>query len=137
MSETDGKAGTIAQPGQVASETGPLIAKIKKLEAEQKALKGQLSEETGKRQEAEEGRKWLETLSGDVPDSVRDQIYKENLEISRRTEELAQREKEIAESKLDLGRTSIIAEFGIDATELEGLETVEAMKEVYMKKGEK
>jgi len=128
MPENDGRAGTITQPGQGASDTGPLIAKIKKLEADAKALKGLLSVETGKRQEAEEGKKWLETLSGDVPEGVRDQIYKENLEISRRSEELAQREKDIAAAKLDLERKSIIAEFGIDATELEDIETPEAMR---------
>lgn len=121
-------AGDKAQPDPKASDVGALAAKLKKVEATNKLLTGQLAEETGKRQTAEQKVQWAETLSGDIPEEVRDTIFKENLSLSQREEAVKQTEADTEKTRMEVETSKIAAEFGLELEALEGCETVEAMR---------
>ena len=123
------QAGDGTQPGKEgASPDGNLIAKIKKLEGENRTMRGQLDEESGKRRTAEEATEWAKTLSGDVPEEIRNQIFSANLEVSKRSSDIDARETAVKASELVVESSKLVAEHGIEATVLEGIGTVEEMK---------
>lgn len=122
-------------PDQKLVSEGLLHAERKKSKAEMDAIKRQLADALGKVAQLSEQVSWSQALQGDDPDKTRELLFQRNKEIATkettlatREEELTTREQALAKRDLEGEVHKIAIEFGVDATELLPLESMELVR---------